>query len=190
MIYTSAFEVAVNHAMLYEVGGWWNVNAPGAQDGTNARACGYTNDTNDPGGETKYGIAKNANPNVDVTHLTWDGAKAIYYQNYWMAGRCNQMPGRVGALHFDGCVNNGVGTAAKFLQRAAGVTADGAIGPATLAAVAAANPITLCNSICNQRVAYYNSIVAANPTQQKYLAGWLRRVEEMRSFTTNPNTTF
>ena len=190
MIYTSAFESAVNHAMLYEVGSWWNVNAPGAQDGTNAKACGYTDDPNDPGGETKYGISKKMNPSVDVTSLNWDGAKAIYYQNYWIAGHCNQLPGCVGALHFDGCVNNGVGTAAKFLQKAVGVIADGAIGPGTLAAVATHDPIALCNSICNQRIVYYNNIVANNPSQQIYLAGWLRRVEEMRAFTTNPNSSF
>lgn len=190
MIYTSAFEAAVNHAMLYEVGGFWKIDAPGVADGTNAKACGYTNDPTDPGGETKFGIAKNANPSVDVKHLTWEGAKAIYYQNYWVAGHCNQLPGRVGALHFDGCVNNGVGTAAKFLQKSVGVIADGAIGPGTLAAVATHDPIALCNSICNQRIVFYNNIVANNPVQGKYLGGWLRRVEEMRAFTTNSGATF
>ena len=44
---------------------------------------GYVNDPNDPGGETKYGIAKNSHPNVDIANLTLDQAKAIYKTEYW-----------------------------------------------------------------------------------------------------------
>jgi lysozyme family protein len=190
MDYSQAFLTAVDHLMLYEVGGWWNVNAPGAQDGTVPRACGYTNDPNDAGGETKYGISKRNNPTVDVTNLDWPGAQAVYYANYWLTGHCDQLPGCVAALQFDGNVNNGVGTSAKFLQRAAGVTADGAIGPGTLAAVAAMDPIALCNSVCDQRTAYYNQVVITYPQDQQYLAGWLRRVSEMRAFVTDPNGNF
>lgn len=188
--YTQAFESAVDHLMLYEVGGWWDVNATGAQDGTNPHACGYVNDPNDAGGETKYGIAKNDNPNVDVTNLDWEGAKAVYYREYWTHGKCDQMNGRVGALHFDACVNNGVSGAAKFLEAAAGVTVDGSVGPGALAAVNALDPVSVCNADCDQRAAYYNNIVANNPSQSKYLAGWLRRVSEMRAFVTDPNNTF
>jgi lysozyme family protein len=189
-IYTQAFELAVNHAMLYEVGGFWNVNVAGVADGTNSRACGYTNDPNDPGGETKFGIAKSANPTLDITHLTWDQAKAVYYSHYWLNTKCDKMNGRVAALVFDSAVNNGSGTAAKFLQRAIGVTDDGAIGPGTLATLTLKDPIMVCNSVCDQRISYYNSIVANKPSQSVYLAGWLRRVSEMRAFVTNPNTQF
>ncbi len=189
-MYTKAFEDAVNHAMLYEVGGFWNVDAPGARDGTNKRACGYVNDPHDAGGETKYGVAKNANPTVDIANLNWEGAKAIYYSHYWLAAKCDQMPGRVAVLHFDGAVNHGVGRAAKFLQRALIIGDDGVIGPGTLSALAHADPITVCNGICDQRAKYYNDIVAAKPDQARYLAGWMRRINEMRAFTTDPARTF
>lgn len=43
----------------------------------------YTNDPNDRGGETKYGISKRANPDVDVKNLTEDQAKKIYEERYW-----------------------------------------------------------------------------------------------------------
>ena len=49
-MYVQAFEDAVNHVMLYEVGGFWNLNAPGVQDGTNKKGCGYGNDPTDAGG--------------------------------------------------------------------------------------------------------------------------------------------
>ena len=40
---------------------------------------GYVNDPDDPGGETKYGIAKKSNPDVDIANLTIEEAKKIYY---------------------------------------------------------------------------------------------------------------
>jgi lysozyme family protein len=189
-MYTEAFEKAVDHAMLYEVGGFWNVDAPGARDGTNRKASGYVNDPVDAGGETKYGIAKTANPTVNIKTLDWEGAKAIYYEKYWLAAKCNKMGNRVAILHFDGAVNHGVGRAAKFLQRAIGVADDGAIGPTTLSTLAAMDPIAVCHSICDQRAKFYHDIVAAKPAQVKFLKGWMRRIDEMRAFTTDPSRNF
>jgi lysozyme family protein len=194
-MYTIAFEQALNHAMLYEVGGWWNLNTPGAREGwidtlAHRQACGYGNDSDDSGGETKYGIAKNANPYVDVTHLEWEGAKAVYYAIYWLNSKCDKMNGRLAVLHFDGAIQHSPSQAAKFIQRAIGVTDDGAIGPLTLAELAKKDPFSICNAVCDQRVKYYNDIVAHNPSQAKYLNGWLRRVAEMRAFTTNPAGVF
>jgi lysozyme family protein len=185
-----AFLTAVNKLMYFEVGGWWDVNVVGAQDGTNHHACGYSVDPLDPGGETKYGISKNENPSIDVANLNWDDAQAIYYKRYWLAGHCDQLPGCVGALHFDGCVNNGVGEASKFLQRAVGVSADGVIGPQTIATVNNGDPISICNSICDQRENFYRDLVANRPADSKYLNGWLYRVQVMRQFTTDPNGNF
>jgi len=193
--YTKAFEEAISHCMLYEVGGFWNVNHPAVAPGRidtkeNRKAVGYVNDPDDRGGETKFGVAKNANTDLDITKLTWDQAKAAYYTRYWLAGKCEQLPSRVAVLHFDGCVNHGVNRANMFLQRAAGVQPDGKIGAVTLARVKAAPVMTLLNSICNQREQFYRNIVVSNPSQSKYLVGWLRRITEMRAFVTKPDNTF
>ena len=190
MTYTDAFNTAINHAMLYEVGSYWDLDSEGAKDGTNARNCGHTNDSNDPGGETKYGISKNENPDIDIAQLNWEGAEAIYYDRYWIAGQCDKLPDRIAVLHFDGCVNNGVRESAIFLQRAIGAEADGDIGPATLAAVATFDPIVVCGAICDQRSTFYHNIVSRTPSQGEYLNGWLRRVSEMRTFSTDPTGTF
>jgi lysozyme family protein len=194
-MYTKAFEDAINHAMLYEVGGHWNLETPGVREGRistaeQRKACGYVNDPLDRGGETKYGVAKNANPDLNITTLDWEAAKRVYFKRYWLAGDCQDMPGRVAVLHFDGCVNHGVGRAAKFMQRAAGVEADGDIGPASLKAINAKDQIALCNLVCDQRAAFYNNIVANNPPQVKYLKGWMRRINEMRAYVTDPARTF
>jgi lysozyme family protein len=192
---SQAFELAVDHLMLYEVGKFWNLDMPGAKEGwidtrEHRRACGYTNDPNDPGGITKYGIAANRNPDVDVPNLDWDGARVVYYNHYWVKGHCHKLPGPVAAIHFDGCVNNGYTAAAKFLQRAAGVLDDGGIGPATLSAVNATDPTSLCHLIADEREKYYRAIVANRPKMKIYINGWMNRINDMREFTTNLNNNF
>lgn len=193
-MYTVSFSKAVDHAMLYEVGGFWSLT-PDAEAGLietkeQRRACGYVNDPDDRGGETKYGIAKNANPDLDIAGLDWAAAQRVYYKKYWLLGDCDKLPSRLAALHFDGCVNHGVGRAAKFLQTAVGATADGDIGPATLNLVSLYDEISICNNICDQRENFYKRIVEKNPSQEKFLKGWLRRIEEMRAFVTDPECAF
>jgi lysozyme family protein len=195
MTYTPAFEKAVDHTMLYEVGGFWNVAHPAVKMGLidskeNRRAVGYTNDPVDVGGETKFGIAKRANPTVDIAKLTWEGALAIYYSHYWLKGKCDRLPANIAVLHFDGCVNFGVGQAAKFLQRSVSVQVDGAIGEITIDAAKMLNQITVCNTICDHRDNYYKQIVFNKPAQGRFLNGWLRRNAEMRAFSTNPANKF
>lgn len=188
-MYTNAFEHALNHAMLYEVGKFWKIT-PDVELGListreQRRAVGYVNDPLDAGGETKFGIAKNANPNVDIAKLTWPQAQQIYYQRYWLAGKCDRMPARLAILHFDGCVNHGITNAAKFLQRALGVADDGVIGPATLARLQSADEQQVCDNICRQRADFYRAIVERRPNQARFLNGWLTRISEVGQYIEN-----
>jgi lysozyme family protein len=192
--YSQAFEAAVDHAMLYEVGGHWKLT-PDVEAGLigtreQRRAVGYVNDPDDAGGETKFGVAKNANMDLDITALKWEAAKRVYYKRYWLAGDCQEMPSRLAVLHFDGCVNHGVGRASRFLQTAAGAKADGDIGPNSIRAILSKDEIELCNSVCDQRAAFYQRIVDNKASQAKFLRGWLRRINEMRTFVTDPNNSF
>lgn len=193
-MYTNAFEAAVDHAMLYEVGKHWQLTddaiAGRIETRAQRRACGYVNDPDDTGGETKYGVAKNANPDLNITTLDWNAAKRVYYKRYWISGDCQDLPNNLAVLHFDGCVNHGVGRAAKFLQRAVGAVADGDIGPATLQLVHQFDEFEICNSICDQREAFYHAIVANKPSQQKFINGWITRISEMREFVTDANVSF
>src|SRR5215468_2796972 len=43
----------------------------------------FTDNPDDRGGATKYGISQRAYPNEDIANLTEDQAKAIYKQDYW-----------------------------------------------------------------------------------------------------------
>ncbi len=194
MTYTIAFEKAVDHAMLYEVGKFWqltpDVIAGNISTQAQRKACGYTNDSTDRGGETKFGVAKTANPDLNITTLDWEGAKRVYYKRYWLSGDCQLLPPRLAVLHFDICVNHGVGRAAKFLQKAVGAEPDGDIGPATLKLVSSKDVIALCNNICDQRDAYYNAIVVKDQSQLKYLNGWLIRGKELREYSTDLGRNF
>lgn len=192
---SDSFNHAVSHAMKYEVGPFWNDQHPAVATGdisssANRKAVGYVNDPTDAGGETKFGVAKNANPELDITKLTWDAAKRVYYRKYWLTSNCDELCTKcpkLAIMHFDGAVNHGVGRAATFLQTALGVAVDGDIGPKTIQAALdqCASPeaeIALCEKIAKLRIAFYNKIVANKPPQKRFLNGWLARIADISAF--------
>jgi lysozyme family protein len=137
---------------------------------------GYVNDPNDPGGETKYGISKRAYPNVDIANLTLADAKQLYEKDYWEVAHCQDCPPTLAILVFDAAVNNGPGAAISWLQSAVGVTADGNIGPVTLAAIAGIKDIT-------QTVALFHGARILSMSGQEgwatYGNGWSRRLAQL-----------
>lgn len=134
------------------------------------REGGYVNDPRDPGGETKYGISKRAYPALDIAALTVDDAKAIYRRDYWDACQCGQMPADVALLVFDCAVNQGVDTAKRLLQEAAGVTVDGAIGPKTIAAA------VVRKDLAREFVVLRAWRYEINRNEEVYGKGWFRRL--------------
>ena len=141
---------------------------------------GYVNDPDDPGGETKYGIAKKFNPDVDIKNLTKEGAKEIYYEKYWKPSKADQLPKRMRHIYFDMVVNFGRGGAVRVLQQAAvskghNIKVDGGIGPNTIKAMQ--NVET--DRIRAYRVLKFARIVIKRPTQEKFWLGWFRRASEV-----------
>lgn len=188
--FTPAFERAVLHCMIYEVGPFFTLNENtllGLIDTHEHRvAVGYTHDPADAGGETKFGISKSGNPHVDVTALTWEQAKENYFHGYWTAGGCELLSARVAILHFDGCVNNGIGRAGKFLQEVVGAAVDGSVGPGTATKAGTMNEFDVCRLLADRREQFYKADAASNPSQNRFLSGWLRRISEMRDFVRGP----
>ena len=141
---------------------------------------GYVNDPDDPGGETNFGIAKRSHPDVDIANLTEEGAKEIYYQDYWMKNRVPQMPEDLKHIYFDMCVNQGKGRAVKIMQRAAnakgaGLKVDGGMGPMTIAAMGGVE----LDRVRAYRVKYYADLVTRKPDLEKFYFGWFRRALEV-----------
>jgi lysozyme family protein len=142
------------------------------------------NVTGDKGGLTKYGIDKRSHGDVDIENLTLEQAKEIYRVEYWLKGKCDQMPWPVSLAHFDACVNTGLGQAAKFLQRVIGVDSDGAIGPKTLKALIIAagtrGPVAIAEDIVSSREKFYKQLAAENQDDEEFLDGWLNRVSDLK----------
>ena len=189
------FRFAFNHAMLYEIGSFFDPTDPEVIAGlcdtpVQKKKVGYVNIAEDSGGLTKYGIAKNPNPEVDVQNLNLEQAMEVYERKYWKVAKCDQIPFPVSIMHFDCAVNMGTGRAAKFLQTAVGVTPDGAIGQHTLDAISCTAPATIIEKYAEARADFYNAIVANKPSQAKFLKGWLRRNDEVKQYCLdklNPN---
>jgi lysozyme family protein len=189
------FSKAINHVMLSEVGPWFDEDHQACKSGSIAtrddrKATGYVNDINDRGGITKFGIAKNANPDLSITTLTYDAAKRVYFKKYWLAGDCADIATfapKLAMMHFDGCVNHGNGRASRLLQEAVGATIDGDIGPKSLEAIkracgAPGGELKVCERVLMLRKNFYLRIVERNASQQKFLKGWLKRIDDVLAF--------
>lgn len=182
-----AFEAAFNHAMLEEVGKHWDPTDPDVIQGLidtrqQKRKVGYVNIKQDRGGETKYGIAQNANPGISVRDLDLAGAMDVYYNEYWIDGHCDKLPYSVALIHFDGCINHGIGRANKILQEALGVTVDGVIGNQTLSAVNQVPQEEVIQKISDIRTNFYNRIVQRDASQSIFLNGWLGRISRVTEY--------
>lgn len=154
---------------------------------------GYSNHKSDKGGATNRGITQSVYDDwrissglgrQPVSGISNDEVKAIYLSRYWILGKCNRLPAPLDYVHFDGCVNHYIGQAARFLQRALGVTDDGHIGPVTLRAVEeemhAGNVESVCKDILTQREAFYRRIVERDPSQAVFLKGWHNRIADVK----------
>lgn len=145
---------------------------------------GFTADPADPGNwtggacgvgvcrGTKFGISAAAYPGVDVAGLTLEEAGVLYRRDYWDRVRGDALPGPLALLVFDAAVNAGVGRAARWLQEAVGVAADGAVGPMTLAAVQGAAGAAVMAEFQARRLLF----MAGLPTWRRFGAGWARRL--------------
>lgn len=133
---------------------------------------GYVNDGRDPGGETKFGISKRAYPGEDIANLTQERAEYLYRRDYWGPAGCDAVPESLKFQLFDMAVNSGVKQAVKTLQTAAGVTADGILGPQTLMAIQSMPAARLVARFNGQRLLYMTAL----PTWEAFGKGWARRI--------------
>lgn len=137
---------------------------------------GYSNHPADPGGETMFGVTKRvavANGYAGaMLNLPLATAKAIAKKEYWDRYQCDSLPDSIAFQIFD-CAYNG-GKPVQWLQMAAGVIADGSIGPVTIAAVNAADPEKIIMRFNSSRLRY----LAALPTWPTFGRGWANRIAD------------
>lgn len=135
---------------------------------------GYSNNPNDTGGETMWGITRRvavANGYAGaMKDLPLSTAKSIAKTQYWDKVRGDDIDLRIAFQLFDILYNGG--HPIQWLQQAIGVKADGVFGNVTLAAVKAMDVPETVMLINAYRLLYYTSL----PTWNTFGKGWTNRV--------------
>ncbi|MEN2984875.1 MAG: glycosyl hydrolase 108 family protein [Dictyoglomaceae bacterium] len=121
----------------------------------------YSNDKDDYGGETKYGISKRSYPDLDIKNLTIEKAKEIYRKNYWEKMKCDNLPYPMDIIVFDTSVNMGISTAQELLKKSNNDPKEFMI----------------------LRIKKYKEIITKNKKLEKFFIGWINRVIDLYLFT-------
>ena len=171
------------------------------------REGGYNDIKEDKGGATNYGISLRYASGVgldldgdgdvdkdDIFQVTAQKARELYIQDFLYGPRIDLLPTELHPQLLDCAVNHSPPQAIRFAQIVcvkAGFlqefdskgrpNADGVIGPTTRAAVEKAldemGPF-FHNAIVEERITFYNRIVQRDPSQKKFIKGWLKRAKE------------
>jgi lysozyme family protein len=145
----------------------------------------FTDNVNDPGGATKYGISLRflKNEGVDIDHdgdidaddvknLDEAGAERLYSTFFWSPMQCDNFSQVVAAKLFDVAVNVGTRRGTMLAQQAALTEADGLLGPQTLRAILAMDPRLFIANVERVQTDFYEAIVASRPASAEFLEGW------------------
>lgn len=153
---------------------------------------GYANVPGDTGGETYRGISRNNWPawrgwgiidkskpkhNQVLKDKQLAGlVEVFYYEHFWKPIQGDRIHDQsVANLLMDFYIHSGY-HAIKAIQRVVKVKDDGIVGTQTLAAINAADPVAVFAGLKAARIKFLKEIVTRRPDQQKFLAGWMNRV--------------
>ena len=147
----------------------------------------FSNDPNDSGGCTMkgitigtfrrfYGKGKTCNDLKKITDAQWD---SVFIQGYWNKWSGDAIKSQaIANLLVDWYWMSGT-YGIKYPQKVLGVTADGVVGPKTIAAINDyPNKKELFEKLWKRRKAYFESI--GKGKNSKFLNGWLNRLNEFK----------
>lgn len=123
-----------------------------------------------------YGKKKNCSDLKKITDDQWDTIFVKGYWNKWLADNINNQS--IANLLVDWVWTSGV-YGIKYPQQVLGVTADGIVGPKTLAAINGYDDQEeLFNKLWIRRKKHFESI--AKNGKQQFLKGWLNRLNDFK----------
>ena len=173
---------------------------------------GLSDDAADSGGLTKFGVdlammqdiasTQAGRDTLDrmgvilpvtrntIKNLTETQAASIYRWQAWDALKLDQIPLRPAVVIYDAAVNSGPKQSVRFAQRGYNscvlygqpLDTDGIMGPATRKAMQQADTDKILMAMLDQREQFYRDIVAAKPSQEVFLNGWINRVTDLRRY--------
>lgn len=120
----------------------------------------YTNDPVDPGGETRFGIAKRSHPTVDIKNLTLGEALSIYESDYWNHYNLDQVDSPMCFCLMDSYVQHRPSVVRQLIDIAKG---DWKLFIAS-------------------RREFYLRLITKNPSQIRFKNGWMNRMTDLSKF--------
>lgn len=144
---------------------------------------GWSNNPNDKGGCTMSGITIATYREffgnktcADLKKLTDREWEYIFRKRYWNPWKADEILNTsIALLCVDMGFNSGTVNAIKRVQACLGLTADGIVGPKTLAALNAPGALNVFQKIWNMRAKYYLSL-SEPKSQRGFFRGWLKRL--------------
>lgn len=144
---------------------------------------GYSNDSTDRGGETKYGItisvARQNGYKGPMEDLPLTLAKEIYKKNYWRK-EFESFHWVIAEFLFDMNVNHGYKGMSLILQNSINlltknnIAEDGVAGKITYSTAAKLNQEKLFYMLFSYRCKYFVDIAKKDESQEKYVFGWTK----------------
>ena len=151
-----------------------------------AKKVGFANDPLDNGGATMVGVTigtyrsycrykgKKSPSVADLKTITYKEWRDIVHTMFWSKWKADLIEDqKVANMVVDWVWNSGAGTIKK-VQALLKVTQDGIVGPKTIAALNGDKEIN--NKVYQARKAFFEAIVRRNPSQKKWLKGWMNRL--------------
>ena len=115
----------------------------------------------------------------DLKNMSMKEWKGIFYYGFWGPVKAEQIKNQsLATLIMDCCWMSGRVTAIKKIQRCLGLQADGIVGPKTLRMLNQFSKDSFYK-IYQMRKAWFEAIVAKDPTQKKFLKGWMNRLNSV-----------
>lgn len=148
---------------------------------------GFINHPADTGGPTNMGVTlavyrqyfgagKTVNDLRSMTDAQWT---VIMKGCYWDKCQADQIRNQsVAELIVDWAVNSGVGIVRK-VQGIVGVTADGVVGPKTIAAINRQDQRKFHFRVKKARAEYYASLVEGRNANLAFYDGWMSRLAQL-----------
>ena len=142
---------------------------------------GCVNDPNDRGGYTCFGCASNGLcRGVDFNTLNRKKVEDLAYSNIYTKYNVDKLPDAFRGYALWGIWGSGATTGIKQFQSALGVKTTGKIDDATIRA-AESYTGDFADTYTNNREHFLRNIVARDPNQKKFLGGWLKGLELLRT---------